>query len=71
MSNSGNRWRFGRFELDAERELLLRDGRKVKLQPQPLRVLAILVQRAGRVVSREELQRSVWGQATFVEFDRG
>ena len=71
MNGGGARWRFGRFELDAEAETLRRDGRKVKLQPQPLRVLAILIERAGQVVSREELQRSVWDQATFVEFDQG
>jgi len=71
MNGGAGRWRFGRFELDADAETLQRDGRKVKLQPQPLRVLAILVERAGQVVSREELQRSVWDQATFVEFDQG
>ena len=71
MNGGGGRWRFERFELDAEAETLRRDGRSVKLQPQPLRVLAILIEHAGQVVPREELQRRVWDQATFVEFDQG
>ncbi len=67
---SGNT-RFGDFELDLPSGKLLRDGHPVKIQPQPLRVLAILVERAGEIVSREELRGRIWGEATFVEFDQG
>ncbi len=63
--------RFGNYELDSRTGRLLRDGRPVKIQPQPLRVLGILVQRPGETVTREELHTAVWDDATFVEFDQG
>jgi DNA-binding winged helix-turn-helix (wHTH) protein/Tol biopolymer transport system component len=62
---------FGDFELDPRSATLLRGGRRVRIQPQPLRVLTILVERAGDLVPREELRDAVWDQATFVEFDQG
>jgi DNA-binding winged helix-turn-helix (wHTH) protein len=65
------RLRFARFELDLDARELLRDGRPVRIQPQPLRVLEILVVQAGTLVTREELRRRVWDEATFVEFDQG
>src|SRR5436190_13336987 len=65
------RWRFGDFELDLDAERLLRGGRAVRIQPQPLRLLAILVEHAGEVVSRDELRKRIWDNATFVEFDQG
>jgi DNA-binding winged helix-turn-helix (wHTH) protein/TolB-like protein len=64
-------WTFGLFELDPVALELRRQGRIVKLQPQPCRVLALLVERAGDVVTRDELRAHVWGQATFVDFERG
>ena len=51
---------FGDFELQVARGLLLRQGTRVKLQPQPLRVLAHLVQHAPAIVSRDELADAVW-----------
>src|SRR5260370_18636058 len=71
MNARGQRRRFDRFELDPERGTLLRDGRRVRIQPQPLRVLALLVERAGELVSREDLRQAIWGEVTFVEFDQG
>ncbi len=65
------RLRFAQFEIDLDARELLRDGRPVRIQPQPLRVLEILVERAGTLVTREELRQRVWGEATFVEFDQG
>src|SRR5258708_7702727 len=62
---------FGDFEFDSVSGKLLRGGRSVKIQPQPLRVLAVLLERAGEIVSREHLRTRVWGAATFVEFDQG
>jgi DNA-binding winged helix-turn-helix (wHTH) protein len=67
----GRRLRFARFELDLGARELLRDGRPVRIQPQPLRVLEILVVHSGKVVSREELRQQIWDEATFVEFDQG
>jgi DNA-binding winged helix-turn-helix (wHTH) protein len=65
------RLRFAQFELNLDARELLRDGRPVRIQPQPLRVLEILVVQAGTLVSREELRQRIWDEATFVEFDQG
>src|SRR5215831_5361384 len=65
------RLRFAQFELDLETRELLRSGRPVRIQPQPLRVLEMLVVQAGTLVSREELRQRIWDEATFVEFDQG
>ena len=43
----------------------------VRLQPQPLKVLVVLVERAGELVTREELKQALWGEATYVDFERG
>ena len=63
--------RFGPFQVDLAAREVRKEGRKVKLQGQPFHVLALLLQRPGQVVSREELQQALWPADTFVEFDRG
>lgn len=63
--------RFGLFEFDARSGTLTREGVPVRLQPQPARVLAVLIERAADVVTREDLRAAVWGEATFVDFERG
>ena len=63
--------RFGDFEFNSLSGKLFLDGHCVKIQPQPLRVLAVLLERPGEIVSREQLRTRVWGDATFVEFDQG
>jgi DNA-binding winged helix-turn-helix (wHTH) protein/tetratricopeptide (TPR) repeat protein len=63
--------RFGTFELDSASGELRRHGRKIRLPNQPFQVLRVLVQRAGDVVTREELQRMLWPTDTFVDFDIG
>ena len=68
---SQGRFRFGRFELDGESLDLTRDGTIVPLQGQPKQVLAYLVRNADRTVSRDELQKTIWGNETFVDFERG
>jgi DNA-binding winged helix-turn-helix (wHTH) protein/TolB-like protein/tetratricopeptide (TPR) repeat protein len=65
--NSGVR--FGEFVLDSRLGLVSVKGYAVKLQPQPLRVLELLVERAPEVVTREELGDYVWGQGVYVELD--
>ena len=60
--------RFGPFELDVETGELRRDGIRVKLQPQPARVLALLAARPGELVTRDEIKLSVWNDDTFVYF---
>jgi TolB-like protein/Flp pilus assembly protein TadD len=62
---------FGAFELDLESGKLRKSGRTLKLRPQPMRVLCLLVSRAGRPVSREEIRRHLWGESTFVDYDVG
>jgi len=63
--------RFGLFDLDPETCELRRDGIEVKLPPQPCDVLALLVARAGQLVTREELRQQIWGNETFVDFEHG
>ena len=63
--------RFGSFVFDPVRLELSRDGRPIKLQPQPAQVLATLLAHAGSPVSRDELRQAVWRDDTFVDFDRG
>jgi DNA-binding winged helix-turn-helix (wHTH) protein/TolB-like protein len=62
---------FGLFEFDVQGGVLTREGVPVRLQPQPAKVLAILVGRAGDVVSREDLRQQIWSDGTFVDFERG
>ena len=62
---------FGQFAFDPDAGTLTRNGAPVRLQPQPARVLALLVARAGEVVSRDELRQQIWGTETFVDFERG
>jgi TolB-like protein/DNA-binding winged helix-turn-helix (wHTH) protein/Tfp pilus assembly protein PilF len=61
--------RFDVFELDTRAGELRKRGVKLRLRGQPLQVLAILVERAGDVVTREELQTQLWPADTFVNFD--
>jgi TolB-like protein/DNA-binding winged helix-turn-helix (wHTH) protein/Tfp pilus assembly protein PilF len=63
--------RFGAFELDTRAGQLRKGGVKLRLRGQPLQVLAILVEHAGEVVTREELQTQIWPADTFVDFDHG
>jgi DNA-binding winged helix-turn-helix (wHTH) protein/TolB-like protein len=65
------RIRFGLFDFDPASLELRREGVPVRLQAQPARVLALLVARAGEVVTRETLREAVWGAGTFVDFERG
>jgi TolB-like protein/DNA-binding winged helix-turn-helix (wHTH) protein/Tfp pilus assembly protein PilF len=63
--------RFGVFELDLPALELRKAGLQVRLQQQPARVLALLARRAGDLVTREEIQKEVWGSETFVDFEQG
>jgi len=62
-------YRFGIFEADPANARLMRNGIRVRLQDQPFRVLVLLLERAGQVVSREELRAQLWPAGTFVDFD--
>ena len=62
---------FADFALDLRTGELRRNGTSIKLQPQPAKVLALLVSRAGEIVTRQDLAQQVWGSETFVDFEQG
>ena len=64
-------FRFGVFEVGLRAGEVRKSGRKVKLQEQPFQVLAMLLERAGDVVTREEVQKKLWAEDTFVDFEHG
>jgi len=63
--------RFGSFEADICAGELRRNGVRLKLQSQPFRVLALLLQRPGQILTREELQQELWPSGTFVDYEQG
>ena len=62
--------RFGPFELDLDAAEVRQDGRRVKLQPQPFRLLVLLTSRPGSLIRREEIRTELWPEGTFVDFDQ-
>jgi cholera toxin transcriptional activator len=68
-SRSSGITRFGVFELDLAAGELRKNGTKLRLQDQPFQVLALLLERVGDVVTREELRQKLWPADTFVDFD--
>ena len=64
-------YRFGAFELDVPNAQLRRDGAPVKLAPQPFAALALLVERAGALVTREEMRAALWGDDRHVDVNAG
>src|SRR3954468_19500063 len=62
---------FGEFELDPERYQLRRSGRVTKLENKPLDLLIFLVERAGTLVSREEIAQRLWTDGVFVDTKHG
>jgi DNA-binding winged helix-turn-helix (wHTH) protein len=65
------KFRFDAFELDATTGELRKGNILLKLQPQPFRVLLLLLERASQLVTRDEIQRVLWKDSTFVDFDHG
>jgi TolB-like protein/DNA-binding winged helix-turn-helix (wHTH) protein/Tfp pilus assembly protein PilF len=61
--------RFGLYELDLSAGQLTKRGHRIRLQEQPFQVLALLLERRGELVSREELRKKLWHDDTFVDFD--
>jgi TolB-like protein/DNA-binding winged helix-turn-helix (wHTH) protein/Tfp pilus assembly protein PilF len=62
--------RFGLFEFDPQSGELRKQGNRIRLQGQPVEILAMLLSRPGELVTREELQKKLWPADTFVDFDR-
>lgn len=65
----GQVFRFGLFEADVARNALTSGGVRVKIQDQPFRVLLVLLERPGEIVTREELRQRLWPDGTYVDFD--
>jgi len=63
--------RFGVFELNPQSGELRKQGMKIRLQGQPVEILAMLLERQGEIVTREELQKKLWPADTFVDFEQG
>jgi Tol biopolymer transport system component/DNA-binding winged helix-turn-helix (wHTH) protein len=66
-----SQYRFGPYEIHTRTRELYKYGTKLKLRPQPFQVLRVLVERAGEVVTREELRQMLWPAETFVDFEHG
>jgi DNA-binding winged helix-turn-helix (wHTH) protein len=63
--------RFGLYEIDLLSGELRKEGTRVRLQEQPFRVLAMLLERPGEMITREEMRTRLWPGDTFVDFDHG
>lgn len=63
--------RFGAFEVDLRARELRKRGLRVRLQEQPFQVLAVLLERPGEVVTRDELARRLWAEGTVVDYEGG
>ncbi len=62
-------FRFGLFEANAAGGTLTRNGVRVRIHDQPFRVLILLLERPGEIVTREELRQKLWPEGTYVDFD--
>jgi DNA-binding winged helix-turn-helix (wHTH) protein len=71
VSDTQELLRFGNFELNLATEELRKFGTLLKLAPQPFRLLAMLARRSGQIVTREEIQQTIWGDQTYVDFEQG
>ena len=69
QTHPGTVYRFGPFEVNTTSGEIVKNGRPVRLQEQPLRLLVVLLETPGEVVSREELRIRLWPGDTFVDFD--
>ena len=70
-ANNRERAFFSDYEFDFRSGELRRNGTMLKLQPQPAKILAVLIGNAGDLVGREELVKQVWGSETYVDFEGG
>jgi DNA-binding winged helix-turn-helix (wHTH) protein/tetratricopeptide (TPR) repeat protein len=69
QTHPGIVYQFGPFEVNAASGELLKNGRRIRLQELPCRLLVALLENAGEVISREELRSRLWPDDTFVDFD--
>ena len=66
---SDTAYQFGQFEVNPASGELFKNGKRVRLQEQPFRLLVVLLENAGEVVTREDLRSRIWKEDTFVDFD--
>src|SRR5215467_2173521 len=71
LESASRTLRFSSFEVDLRSAELRKHGVRIKLQDQPFRILSLLLEHPGDVVTREELRQQLWQDHTFVDFDRG
>ncbi|MFY9529982.1 MAG: winged helix-turn-helix domain-containing protein [Candidatus Acidiferrales bacterium] len=69
MPQSANCVRFGAYEADLRAGELRKQGRRIKLAGRPFQILAILLERPGELITRQELQQKLWSADTFVDFE--
>ncbi|WP_109485424.1 beta-propeller fold lactonase family protein [Occallatibacter savannae] len=70
-SSPNSRIRFGKFEVNLHSGELRKQGYRIRIQPQPLKVLAVLLERPGELVTREELRKRLWPGELYVDFELG
>lgn len=63
--------RFGAFQVDSSSGELRKNGIKIRLPDQSFRILLMLTERPGKLVTREELRNKLWPADTFIDFDNG
>src|SRR5579864_9831010 len=63
-------YRFAAFEVRLSEQILLHRGRRMKIQDLPFRMLLVLLEHPGELVSKEVLRDRLWGQGTFIEVDK-
>ncbi len=66
---TGQVFRFGLFEADPANGILTRKGVRIKIQDQPFRILILLLERAGEIISRDDMRQKLWPEGTYVDFD--
>jgi Tol biopolymer transport system component/DNA-binding winged helix-turn-helix (wHTH) protein len=71
QSKESRTFRFGNYTADLATGELWKNGVRVRLEAQPFRLLAMLLQRPGEIVTREEIRQSLWPNTPFVDFDNG
>src|ERR1700757_2624583 len=71
LTTSKRALRFGLYEVDFAAQELRKSGIRIKIQDQPFQILALLLERPGQIVTREEIQKRLWAGDTFVDFDLG
>jgi DNA-binding winged helix-turn-helix (wHTH) protein len=71
LATSARIVRFGIFEVDLNALELRKHGLRLKLPEQPFQILAMLLERPGEIITRDELRNRLWQTDTFVDFDHG